>query len=200
VGNASNRTNFYRFSPPPNPLNFMANVIHTIDFEGNRKIGIVEFGVVSIRDFEITAARGELCNEDFYSQLEYFLGLRSCGLFAAHSAQIEDGLLRHYWASPGLVPTFQGDAAAPRWGPWIDSKLLHRRLFPGLQSYELGQLIETFSLCEQLSELSKIHCQNSTAKFHCALFDALAAALLLINLSKQLPHSTAESLARICEN
>ncbi|MDR1433444.1 MAG: hypothetical protein LBI61_03875 [Puniceicoccales bacterium] len=173
--------------------------ISVIDFEGNKGLGIFEFGVVTLLDFEIISTRTEFCQGTFHEHLEYFLSLRRTGLLGAHSAQTEDGLLRHYWASPGLVPTFAGGQMVPSWGPWADTKLIHRKLFPQLQSYELEDLVASFALFPELEKLAKKYCCPGGTKFHSALFDALATSLLLQNLQKNFANVSLETLLAICE-
>jgi DNA polymerase III epsilon subunit-like protein len=173
-------------------------MIHVLDFEGNKRLGVSEFGAVTLRDFEIVSVNVEFCKKKFSERVEYFLSLRRSGLLAAHSAQTEDNLLRHYWASPGRVSTFIDGGETLRWGPWIDTKLIYRRLFKGLKSYELIDLISAFELHAGLTSLAKKHCSTAMWGFHNALFDALAAALLIQNLRKHFPDISPQDLASIC--
>ncbi|MDR2778895.1 MAG: hypothetical protein LBB16_01230 [Puniceicoccales bacterium] len=176
------------------------NVIHIIDFEGSRNLGISEFGIVTLKNFEIIGTRMEYCADCFENHLEYFLSLRQSGIFAAHSAQTEDGLLRHHWPSPGSVPTFINGGTTVSWGPWIDTKLVYRRLFKGLTSYELRDLVASFDLNFTLRELAKKYCSSSTINFHNSLFDALAAALLIQNLSKHFSNVSLQILTSLCKS
>ncbi|MDR1595900.1 MAG: hypothetical protein LBR91_03180 [Puniceicoccales bacterium] len=163
------------------------NTIHTIDFEGNKRLGISEFAVVTLQNLEIVSTRWEICGGNFHKYLEYFLSLRRTGLLAAHSSQTEDDLLRRYWVSPGKVPLFAGDGTTISWGPWMDTKLVYRKLFKSLPSYGLASLVGSFDLNSELKKLATKHCDPRFRSFHSALFDALAAALLVQNLRKYLP-------------
>ncbi|MDR1890606.1 MAG: hypothetical protein LBQ23_00265 [Puniceicoccales bacterium] len=176
------------------------NTIHVIDFEGNRNLGISEFGVVTLENFEIINTRTEYCANFFGNYLDYFLSLRRSGLLAAHSAQVEDGLLRHHWASPGSVPMFIDDGMTVFWGPWIDTKLVYRRLFKGLESYELQDLIASFDLHSALWELAKQYCSPSAMNFHNSLFDALATALLIQNLPRHFSNISLAILTSLCKS
>jgi DNA polymerase III epsilon subunit-like protein len=176
------------------------DTVHVIDFEGTKKLGISEFGVVTLRNFEIVNATGRRCAGKFSEYLNYFLFLRRTGLFAAHSAQTEDGLLRHHWASPGKVPLFTDDSTTLSWGPWIDTKLIHRKLFSDLPSNELRDLIATFGLRGALLALAKEFCTEKTSKFHCSLFDALATALLIKNLTARFSNVSPKILLSICRS
>ena len=97
--------------------------IHFLDFEGNAASGIIEFGVVTLRDGEIAATRTRLCRalgrvapEDtavhglteaavsaaapFKDEWEQFATLRETGPLAAHFAHAENYLLKLAWAYP----------------------------------------------------------------------------------------------------
>jgi DNA polymerase III epsilon subunit-like protein len=173
--------------------------IHVIDFEGNRKLGISEFGVVTLQNFAIASTFFQSCKNDFHAHLKYFLSLRRSGLLAAHSSQTEDNLLRHHWASPGRVKTFIGDDETLRWGPWIDTKLVYRKLFKGLRSYELDDLIGAFSLESNLLGMAEKYCPDADRNFHHALFDALAAAALIQNLGQHFSNLSPKFLVFLCQ-
>lgn len=154
-----------------------------------------------MENFGIKGARMEHCLNFFENYLEYFLSLRRSGILAAHSAQTEDYLLRHHWPSPGSVPGFgfvEGGTTVS-WGPWIDTKLVYRRLFKGLISYELQDLIASFNLHSPLSKLAKRYCSFSAMNFHNSLFDALAAALLIQNLPRYFSNVSLQILLSLCK-
>ncbi|MDR1457648.1 MAG: hypothetical protein LBI47_02240 [Puniceicoccales bacterium] len=174
------------------------SIIHVIDFEGNRNLGISEFGAVTMENFEIKDVRMEHCSNFFENYLEYFLSLRRSGILAAHSAQTEDCLLRHHWPSPGNVPRFVEGGTTISWGPWIDTKLVYRQLFKGLISYELQDLIASFNLYSPLSKLAKQYCSFSAMNFHNSLFDALATALLIQSLPRYFSNVSLQILLSLC--
>ncbi|MDR1414018.1 MAG: hypothetical protein LBI56_03725 [Puniceicoccales bacterium] len=176
------------------------SLCHVIDFEGNKNLGISEFGSVTLRNFEIISTRTESCPGTFTDHLKYFLNLRRSGLLGAHSAQTEDGLLRHYWASPGLVPAFPEETTTLSWGPWVDTKLIYRYLFKNLQSHELEDLVFAFDLHSELSKLAQKYCAPAQRKFHSALFDALATAALIQNLQKHFQNISLATLVLIGKN
>jgi hypothetical protein len=165
--------------------------IHVIDFEGNRQLGISEWGVVSLKNQEISETRTQLCPSffspdevppncvDFNQNATYFLQLRRSGIFCSHSHYTEDILLRHYWASPGYVPSFTSAPPVTTWGPWLDTCAIWMHLIPRLVSYNLMDLIQKYSLQDLLRQEAAEHCPPDRAHPHGALYDALAASLLL---------------------
>ncbi len=64
------------------------------------------------------------------------------------------------------------------WGPWLDTLHLYRRIYPGLESYKLQELVVTFDLQTKLDEHAATLCPAKRRRYHCALYDALASALL----------------------
>ena len=80
--------------------------------------------------------------------------------------------------APGPAsPTKAGTVA--EWGPWIDTCRLARAWAPSLGDFRLGQLVADLRLGGRLDALAAQHCPPKRRRFHCALYDALAAALVL---------------------
>lgn len=180
-----------------------------MDFEGSRQSGIVEYGVVTLEGREISATYGRLCaptgtisDRDrlqhgiselstigaapFEAEWAFFADLREAGPFCAHNAAVEDGLLRNVWPYPRTSPDFsKPDENLASWGPWLDTLYLYRRVYPQLQSHKLEALIETFELVAALDEQAKLYCPDKRRRYHCALYDALASALLLRRLFEE---------------
>ncbi len=180
--------------------------IHVIDFEGSRQSGIVEYGVVTLHGRQIEAAYTRVCapigtisdrdriqhgiSEDlaagearFDREWSLFSGFRESGALCAHNVAVEDGLLRSVWPYPKSSPDFsEEDRLTASWGPWVDTLYLYRRLYPQLESFKLETLIELFGLAEELSAQAKLYCPVKRGRYHCALYDALASALLLRRL------------------
>jgi DNA polymerase-3 subunit epsilon len=182
----------------------MSVPIHVIDFEGNRKLGISEWGVVSLKDQEISGIRTQFCPSfflpdevpqgcmDFSRNAAHFLQLRRTGIFCAHSCHVEDALLRHYWASPGYVPSFTSASPVTTWGPWLDTYAIWGHMATGLASYGLMDLIQSCSLQDPLRQVASKYCPPDRAHPHAALYDALAASLLLRLAMQLAPQKTLE--------
>lgn len=86
------------------------------------------------------------------------------------------------------APAPHGNPVRPQiadWGPWIDTRALYAAIYPDLKSHSLGELIRTFALTEPLAQLAAEHCPAPRRKAHCALYDALASALLLLHLGTE---------------
>ncbi len=180
--------------------------IHVIDFEGSRQSGIVEYGVVTLRGSVIEGTHTRLCapsgtisdrdrmqhgiseesaaaEPPFEMEWSRFAGFRESGPLCAHNAAVEDGLLRHTWAYPRNSPDFSEDnRQTASWGPWLDTLYLYRRIYPQLDSHKLEDLIRLFHLEGELAAQAKLYCPEKRSRYHCALFDALASALLLRRL------------------
>jgi len=182
--------------------------VHVVDFEGGRASGVVEYGVATLGASGIEAARTAICAPEgeitareraehglseaaarsgapFSEAWPLFAELRQTGPFAAHNAAVEDGFLRRYWPYPRVSPRFcppGGEAAS--WGPWIDTLFLYRAFYPRLGSHRLQELIDLFHLRAPLETEASRRCPTSRRRFHAALYDALASALLLERLRR----------------
>ncbi|MDR1303309.1 MAG: hypothetical protein LBJ81_01660 [Puniceicoccales bacterium] len=198
--------------------------IHVIDFEGNRAHGIMEFGLVTLENGQIkhifyhqcspkfspqnapfrehSRFRSDAVQHSFAEYLPLFRAKRQSGFFCAHSATVEDRLLRQYAFFPPIVknmafhapldgyrpfdktqtPTqITPTATAPSWGPWIDTCRIYKKFYQTAKNYALAELIRHFRLETELQTLVAQHANNKKLTFHRALDDALATALLLQN-------------------
>lgn len=177
--------------------------VHFIDFEGNAASGILELGVVTLRGGEIAATRTRLCaaagpiapadtavhglraeglaaEAPFTAEWEYFATLRSSGPLAAHFASAENHLLKTVWAYPRHAPDFaRPGKMATEWGPWIDTGRLYPQFFPSLGDGKLEELITACGLQADLDKRAGALCPPDRRRYHAALYDALAGALLL---------------------
>jgi DNA polymerase-3 subunit epsilon len=184
--------------------NWTDTPIHFIDFEGNRTSGILEFGVVTLRGAAIAETRTRLCAamgrvsaEDtavhgldaasvaaqapFAAEWEYFAALRERGPLAAHFASVENSLLKSVWPYPRSAPDFSGHGRpVAEWGPWIDTGRLAPQLFPQIAEAKLERLVSVLGLQAELDVAAVRHCPAERRRYHAALYDALAAALVLL--------------------
>lgn len=183
--------------------------IHFIDFEGSAASGILEYGVVTLQHGEISSARTRLCRptgrvraEDvavhgidpgavadrapFSDEFELFAGLRESGPLAAHFAGVENGLIKSVWPYPRASRDFTRlGAKVVDWGPWIDTGRLYPQLYAGLSSASLGELVAAFGLQPMLDKEASRWCPPDRTRYHAALYDALAGALLLARLARE---------------
>lgn len=191
-----------------NVFRMLDTPIHVIDFEGSRQSGIVEYGVVTLVGDRIDSVQTRLCapvgtisdidrqqhgisesvasqEAPFVQEWTNFAAMRELGPFCAHNASVEDGFLRAVWSCPRTAPDFsEAGRSSPTWGPWMDTLHLYRRIYPGLASYKLADLILLFELQARLDMVATIHCPKGRQAYHSALYDALASALLLMRLYK----------------
>ncbi len=177
-------------------------VIYVIDFEGSLKSGILEYGIVGVSlengifftqtklcknrqsiSNDETACHGidahlvEKC-KDFSIYIETFLELRSKAYFCAHNAIFENTLLKSY--CPVVLHAYGlPDVKQNHWGPWLDTYFLYKKFFNTTCS--LSQLIQNCNLSGILFQLAEKFCPPQRKYFHCALFDAIACTILLLN-------------------
>jgi DNA polymerase III epsilon subunit-like protein len=184
-------------------------LIHFIDFEGSLGSGVLEYGVVSCCRGQVQSVRTRRCGaigrvrpEDvavhgldaeavagaapLADDFEVFATLRETGPLAAHFAPAENTLIKNVWPYPRQSPDFaRGGGVVLDWGPWIDTGRLYPQLYPQLESARLEHLVASFGLQPMLDGLATIHCPPDRRRFHAALYDALAGALLLDRLARE---------------
>jgi DNA polymerase-3 subunit epsilon len=182
--------------------------VHVMDFEGGPRSGIVEAGVVTLYGGLVVESWTRFCaptgeldaresrlhgiretdtqdREPFSTEWERFRRMRRDGPFCAHHAPVEQGMLKAFWPYPGTVPDFaRCGSATTTWGPWLDTRRIYERLYPDLDTAALGALVGAFGLAGRLETLAAEHCPPRRRKAHCALYDALASALLLLRLEE----------------
>jgi DNA polymerase-3 subunit epsilon len=190
-------------------MSWIEQPIFFVDFEGSRPSGILEFGVVEVLGGKIGSTHTRLCRplgrirpEDtavhglqadsleaqapFADDWEYFAGLRERGPLAAHYAGVENALLKSVWPYPRNSPDFaRPGESLIEWGPWIDSARLYAQLYPQFDSGRLEALVTACGLQAELDALAAVRCPPERRRYHAALYDALAGALLLASLARE---------------
>ncbi len=181
--------------------------IHVLDFEGSVRTGIVEYGVATLFGGRIVDTATRLCSvrepiplEEsevhgiFDDDLEgrppvdadwdFFKKLRGNGLLGSHHAPAEIGMLTSVWPVPGTVPDFSLETRplTTDWGPWVDTCRIAKEWFPHEPKHGLGALVARFDIADRIERDAKKFCPRTRSRFHCALYDAIAAAHLLINM------------------
>lgn len=199
-------------------MSWTDQLIHFIDFEGSTVSGVLEYGVVSMRGAEILATSTRLCRpsgrvraEDvavhgieaaavqdtapLADDYEQFVAWRSSGPLAAHFAQAENTLIKTVWAYGRRAPDFAMEGQSTNeWGPWVDTGRLFPQLYPALPSAKLGDVIAAMGLQAELDAVAAEHCPTDRCRYHAALYDALAGAVLLRRLARE-PEVAKQSLA-----
>jgi DNA polymerase-3 subunit epsilon len=185
--------------------------VYFIDFEGSVASGVLEYGVATLVGGRVTETATRLCAptgrvrpedteihglreeelarfEPFSSEWGLFAGLREKGPLAAHYAGAENSLLKAAWPYPRVSPDFaRPGASVAEWGPWIDSARIYSQLYPAIESSRLESLVAACGLQPEVDALAGLHCPPGRRRYHAALYDALAGALLLGSLSRSAP-------------
>jgi DNA polymerase-3 subunit epsilon len=179
-----------------------------IDFEGSIASGVLEYGVATmiggrvqgvstrccaptgrVRDeeTEVHGLRTEILAgfDPFSSDWEVFAKMRENGPFAAHYAGVESSLLRSTWPYGRTSPDFARPGQTTfDWGPWIDTARIYGQLYPRLRTGRLDAMVAACGLQGELDSLAAVHCPSGRRRYHAALYDALAGALLLGSLAR----------------
>src|SRR5688572_30527682 len=189
-------------------MSWIDQTVFFVDFEGGLSSGVLEYGVVAVLGGEIVEAHTRLCRaigrvraDDtavhglssemlasqprYADEWEFFAGLRERGPLAAHYAGVENALMKSVWPYPRSSPDFArpGERVVD-WGPWIDTARLYAQFYPMLDSGALEWLVRACELQPELGAAAERFCPGDRCRYHCALYDALAGALLLARLAR----------------
>ena len=94
--------------------------------------------------------------------------------------------MKSVWPYPRNSPDFARPGERMiEWGPWIDSARLYAQLYPEIGTGRLEMLVGKCGLQRELDALALQHCPAERRRFHAALYDALAGALLLVSLARE---------------
>ena len=102
-------------------------------------------------------------------------------IFISHNIHIEKNLLKNYLPYNRTC----SNGISLEWGPWIDTTILYRTLYPNISTYDLGFLTKTF-IKKRAEELSSIICTADKKFHHNALYDALCTYLLFERIQKKI--------------
>ena len=196
------------------------NPIFFVDFEGSRASGVLEYGVATLLGGKVVETKTRMCGATgpvspqdteihglgvealkgaapLSADWEYFAGLRERGPLAAHYAGAENSLLKSVWPYPRRSPDFvwPGEWIVD-WGPWIDSARLFGQLYPRFESGRLEALVAAAGLQAELDSHAALHSPPGRRRYHAALYDAIAGALLLGMLAR-MPQCAGLSLGQL---
>lgn len=201
-------------------MSWTEHPIHFLDFEGSRASGVLEYGVAVLQRGAIIETHTRVCRAigrvsdadaavhglreaevasaaPFADEWDRFADLRERGPFAAHYAGVENALLKAAWPYPRASADFaRPGETVIEWGPWIDTAALYRQLYPAVGTGRLEALVVAAGVQGQLDALAAQHCPPTRRRYHAALYDALAGALLLAVLGRD-PAVAALSLPQL---
>jgi DNA polymerase-3 subunit epsilon len=98
---------------------------------------------------------------------------------------VENALLKSAWPYPRASPDFArpGERVID-WGPWVDTARIYAQLFPHFPSGQLEALVTACGLQAELEGHAPRFCPSERCRYHSALYDALAGAVLLAALAR----------------
>ena len=156
--------------------------ILTLDFEGSLRTGIREIGALYTIGEKMTSYQDTLIqnNEECIKALGHIVENKP-DLFISHNIHIEKNLLKSYLPYNRKC----SNAISLEWGPWIDTTIIYRTLYPNIATYDLSFLTKTF-IKKRVEELSSTICSADKKYHHNALYDALCTYLLFERIQKKI--------------
>ena len=155
--------------------------ILTLDFEGSLKTGIREIGLLYTVGEKMTSYQDKIIQnkEECIKALGNIVENKP-DVFISHNAHIEKNLLKSYLPYNRIC----SNRISLEWGPWIDTTIIYRTLYPNISTYDLVFLTKTF-IKKRAEELSSIICSADKKFHHNALYDALCTYLLFERIQKK---------------
>ena len=156
-----------------------------IDFEGCRRKGIRQIGIVQSQDLRIinTWDVDIVHPKDISATLMRALQDKPT-VIIAHNAQVEKNLLREYMPYDRLGN--KNESGSLNWGPWLDTKEVYGVLYPKIRNYALEYLTKTFIPKNELEKKTNDYCADGKRKPHCALYDALCTYMLIERIANMI--------------
>ncbi|MBT5717633.1 MAG: hypothetical protein HOI70_12045 [Opitutae bacterium] len=152
-----------------------------IDFEGCRRKGIRQIGIIQSQNLRIinTWDVDIVHQKDISTTLMEAL-TNSPSVMIAHNVQIEKNLLREYMPYHRLG----NNNGRLSWGPWLDTKEVYGVLYPKIKNYTLESLTKSFIPKKELDKKTSDYCETEKRKPHCALYDALCTYMLIKRIAQ----------------
>ena len=154
-----------------------------IDFEGCRRKGIRQIGIIQSTDLRIinTWDVDVVDQKDISTTLMEALG-DGPSIIIAHNAQVEKNLLREYM--PYHRHGNKNNSDRLSWGPWLDTKEVYGVLYPKIRNYALESLTNSFIPKKALEKKANDYCVTEKSKPHFALYDALCTYMLIERIAE----------------
>ena len=151
-----------------------------IDFEGTRKTGIKQASIIDIFDFEITCHQEYLSTDGTFSDwLVSKSNTSKIEFWIAHNASIERNILIEHTPYKSNYPK---NSKTLKWGPWLDSLALYKKLYSNLNNYSLKNLGKIFLESCEINQLAENMCIRTGRTFHQSMFDCIVTFLLINRL------------------
>jgi DNA polymerase III epsilon subunit-like protein len=154
-----------------------------IDFEGRLDLGFSQIGYLEIKDFKIINVCEKTDIKDKRDViLDRFLRKKN-DFLVAHHHTTEKNFLKKEMPYTNITKTGV-------WGPWLDTEIIYKKLYPQIKNYKLENLSKEFLNLEHVSNEVRNYSPESEVNFHNPLYDAfccyhLAKRLITsINLNK----------------
>jgi DNA polymerase III epsilon subunit-like protein len=142
-----------------------------LDFEGSLKDGFKQVGYIIINNFEIVYVNEltEVSSKRADTLLEFLS--EPYDFFVAHNHKTEKNLIKKEMPYSNLKKSGE-------WGPWLDTEILYKKLYPQLKNYKLNSLVQEFLHLENIKETLAKYAPHSKPDFHHPLFDAMCSFYL----------------------
>lgn len=163
---------------------FNKKIGRVIDFEGSLKTGIQQAAIIDFSDFCIFDSK-EYLNIDgnFKDWIIKNTNQNQIEIFVAHNIQIEKNIINKYIPYKSSI---NENHTTLKWGPWVDTLLIYKALYPNINSYKLNNLGRLFLNQVKIKTLAKKLCKRTKVRSHQSMYDAVLTFLLLERLKNKI--------------
>ena len=162
-----------------------------LDFEGTVRKGIREAAFLIVRQGEIVQSKEFIEKEESSNNIneEIINFLSNCQngipeILCAHNSIVEKNFLKEIM--PYKTVNKENIKLSNKWGPWLDTLYVYRKLYPHLKDYCLKSLVERFIDKSELDKLANKHCNKKRLYYHNAMYDAICTMLLINRLESKI--------------
>ena len=146
-----------------------------IDFEGTLNFGFSQIGCIEIKNFKIiNVCEITLIEEKRDAILSKYLN-KKVDFLCAHHHTTEKNFIKREMPYTKFTKTGE-------WGPWVDTEIIYKNLYPQIKNYKLENLAKEFLNLSNVNNEVKKYSPNSITKFHNPLYDAFCCFYLINRL------------------
>ena len=164
-----------------------------IDFEGSTSVGIQQASIIDFKNSEIINSKEYLKDDgEFSGWFAKNTENSEIEIWVAHNFTVEKNLIAQ---NAPYKNNLLSMSSSMQWGPWIDTLIIYKRLYPNLEKYTLSDLKLRFLDVKKIERIAQRLCKRTKPKPHQSMYDAIVTYLLLDRLRTKVDFN----LFLICE-
>jgi len=161
----------------------VSSIGRVIDLEGSIESGVRQASCIDFKNFKIINSNEYLKDDGLFSTwLSNYTDSYSVGFWVAHNSMIEKNIISKFAPYKNNLAR---DFRTIKWGPWLDTLTVYKKIYPNLKNYTLRDLKFTFGLECKVEDLASSLCKRTAVKQHESMYDCIVTYLLLYRIKDQ---------------